>query len=172
MSWLWSGDGQPDRDRIDFITDDLAVGNLGAAVDFQALDRLGIQAIVDASNRDGNPRHPGIHYHEVRIDDPDERLCEFLPKLMAFIDDERRHGPVLLHCVAGISRSPSLAICYLHERRGLSLPAALDRVCSRRVQASPHPVFLRLIQEYYCAHFEAAPGHSSTFSRDWEGRGP
>jgi len=149
MSWLWNGDGPDGEDRIDFITGDLAVGSLVAASDLDTLTRHGIRAIVDASNREENPRFPGILYHEVPIDDPDERLAEFLPGVVAFVDAARRHGPVLVHCVAGVSRSPALAVCYLHERHGLSLPAALDHVRSRRTQANPHPLFLRVIQEYY-----------------------
>lgn len=149
MVWQWNGE-QPDVEgRIDFLTRDLAVGSLVPASDLEALTRHSIRAIVDASNREGNPRFPGIAYHEVPIDDPDERLTAFLPSVVAFIDEVRRRGPVLLHCVAGISRSPALALCYLHERCGLSLAAAFDHVRSRRVQADPHPVFLRAIQEYY-----------------------
>ncbi len=154
MSWLWDGDG----DQVDFITDDLAVASIEAACDLQALIRHGIRAIVDASNRDGNPRYAGIHYHEVRIADPDERLPKFLPGVMAFIDEARRRGPVLLHCVAGVSRSPALAICYLHERHGLSLPAAMQHVRSRRMQADPHPLFLQMIQDYYQARTGVAGG--------------
>ncbi len=149
MSWGWNGDGPGAEDRIDFITEDLAVGNLVVASDLAALTRHGIRAVVDASNREGNPRFPGIRYHEVRIEDPDERLTVFLPGVVAFVDEARRQGPVLLHCVAGVSRSPALAVCYLHERHGLPLAAALERVRSRRAQANPHPLFLRLIREYY-----------------------
>lgn len=158
MSWLWDGDGSGDGDRIDFVTGDLAVANLVAASDLQALARHGIRAVVDASNREGNPRFPGIRYHEVPIADPDERLAEFLPGVVAFIDEARRDGPVLLHCVAGVSRSPALAICYLHERCGLSLPAAFHHVLARRAGANPHPLFLRLIEEYYQAPLRGAGG--------------
>ena len=149
MSWFWSGEERRNGNGIDFLTEDLAVANLGAASDLEALTRHRIQAVVDASNRDGNPRFPGILYHDVPIADPDERLSEFLPDVVAFIDEARRRGPVLLHCVAGISRSPALAICYLHERHGMSLLAALVHVQSRRPVADPHPLFLRVIQEYY-----------------------
>ena len=149
MSWFWNGEERRNGNGIDFLTEDLAVANLGAASDLEALTRHGIQAVVDASNRDGNPRFPGILYHDVPIADPDERLSEFLPDIVAFIDEARRRGPVLLHCVAGISRSPALAICYLHERHGMSLLAALVHVQSRRPVADPHPLFLRVIQEYY-----------------------
>jgi hypothetical protein len=104
MPWLWDVAGGGDGDRIDCITDDLAVTNLEAASDLESLTRHGIRAIVDASNREGNPRFPGILYHQVPIADPDERFAEFLPGVMAFIDGARRHGAVLLHCVAGRTR--------------------------------------------------------------------
>ena len=157
MYWPWNGYGAGE-DRIDFITGDLALGNLAAASDPDALTHHGIRAIVDASNREGNARYPGIRYHEVRIDDPDQRLAEFLPGVVAFIDEARRDGPVLLHCVAGISRSPTLAICYLHERYGLSLAAALQHVRSRRAQVNPHPLFLRVIHEYYLVRLAKEDG--------------
>ena len=149
MSWLWNDHGSNGEDRIDFITGDLAVGSVVAASDLESLARHGIRAIVDASNREENPRFPGILYQEVPIDDPDERLVGFLPDVVEFLDEARRLGPVLVHCVAGVSRSPALAICYLHERYSLSLQAALDHVRSRRTPADPHPLFLRVILEYY-----------------------
>jgi len=149
MSGVGKGEESREEDGIDFLTGDLALGSLVAASDPGVLTRHGIRAIVDASNREGNPRFPGVHYYEVPIDDPDERLTAFLPGVVAFIDGARRHGPVLLHCVAGISRSPALALCYLHERSGLSLAEALDHVRRHRAQADPHPLFLRAIQEYY-----------------------
>jgi histidinol-phosphate aminotransferase len=151
MVWSGAGDVPKDGSLVDFITDDLAVSGIEAASDFQVLLQHGIRAVVDASNCDGNPRFPNIRYHEVPIEDPDDRLPDFLPQAVAFIDDARRDGRVLLHCVAGISRSPMLAVCYLHERHGLPLEAALQQVCSRRVQADPHPLFLRLVQDYYAA---------------------
>jgi protein-tyrosine phosphatase len=157
MSWVWDEEGKAYRDEIDFITDYLAVASLGVASDFALLTQHGVRAVVDASNREGNPRFPGILYHVVPIGDPDERLPEFLPALVDFIDEARRSGPVLVHCVAGISRSPALAMCYLHERHRLSLPAALQHVRSRRLQADPHPLFLRVIGEYYRTRTE----HSS-----------
>jgi hypothetical protein len=162
MPWLWDDDGVGNGDGIDFLTDDLAVTNLVTASDRQALTRHGIRAIVDASNREGNPRFPGILYHEVPIADPDERFAEYLPGVVAFIDEARRQGSVLLHCVAGISRSPALAICYLHERCGLSLGEALDHVRSRRAHANPHPLFLRLIQEFYLSRRQGRSDRSGT----------
>ncbi len=141
--------GEQDGDRIDFITEDLAVSSARGAADLDALVRHNIRAVVDASNVPENPRYPGIRYHEVPIADPDERLCDYLPAAMEFIDEARAQGPVLLHCVMGISRSPTLALCYLRHRHGMPLPEALELICARRVQAHPHPLFLRLVEDYY-----------------------
>src|SRR3989304_8475961 len=107
MSWFWTGEERSNGDGIDFLAEDLAVANLGAASDLEALTRHRVRAVVDASNRDGNPRYPGILYHDVPIADPDERLSEFLSGVVAFIDEARQLGPVPLHCVAGISRAPA-----------------------------------------------------------------
>jgi protein-tyrosine phosphatase len=171
MWWPWNGGEDRNGDGIDFLTGDLAVADLGAASDLEVLTRHGFRSVVDASNRDGNPRYPGILYHDVPIADPDERLSEFLPGVVAFIDDARKLGPVLLHCVAGISRSPALAICYLHERHGMSLPAALHHVRSRRPVVDPHPLFLRVIREYYLTRDLTPPGQLDLFPegrRRWD----
>ncbi|HSD51251.1 MAG TPA: dual specificity protein phosphatase [Candidatus Methylomirabilis sp.] len=167
MSWFWTGEERSNGNGIDFLTEDLAVANLEAASDLEALTRHGIRAVVDASIRDGNPRYPGILYHDVPIADPDERLSEFLPGVVAFIDEARKLGPVLLHCVAGISRSPALAICYLHERHGMSLLTALDHIRSRRPVVDPHPLFLRVIQEYYLERRLTPPGQLDLFAQRW-----
>jgi protein phosphatase slingshot len=172
MVWFWTGEERSNGNGIDFLTEDLAIANLGAASDLEVLTRHGIRAVVDASNRDGNPRFPGILYHDVPIADPDERLSEFLPDVVAFVDEARRRGPVLLHCVAGISRSPALAICYLHERHGMSLLAALDHIRSRRPVADPHPLFLRVIQEYYLRRGVSPVAQLDLFPACWRRRSP
>lgn len=136
-------------DGIDFVTDALAISGVAPAQNPALLRGLGVRAVVDASNRPANSRFPGIVYLTVPIEDPDERLPLFIGGAVAFIHRWAQSGPVLIHCVAGISRSPTLAVCYLHERLGLSLEAALVLVRERRPQAAPHGEFLRLLRRYY-----------------------
>lgn len=136
-------------DALSFITERLAVGEAAAGRHLPTLRRSGITAIVDASNEEGNPRFPGIAYLDVPIADPDERIVEFIPRVVAFVDDHLSRGRVLIHCVAGISRSPSLALCYLHEKEGWSLEEALARIQARRERADPHPTFRRVLRDYY-----------------------
>jgi protein-tyrosine phosphatase len=47
--------------------------------------------------------------------------------------------PVLLHCLAGINRAPTLAAAVLCERDGLTVEAALEAVRRARPTASPTP---------------------------------
>ena len=44
---------------------------------------------------------------------------------------------VLLHCLAGVNRAPTLATAILCRRDGLTVEAALDRVRAARPQAAP-----------------------------------
>ena len=47
--------------------------------------------------------------------------------------------PVLLHCLAGINRAPTLAAAVLCRRRGVSVEAALETIQRARPAAYPTP---------------------------------
>jgi hypothetical protein len=48
------------------------------------------------------------------------------------IDESIRKGPVLVHCVAGIERSPLTVATWLCERQGMTLDEAYDLVIDKR----------------------------------------
>jgi protein-tyrosine phosphatase len=80
-------------------------------------------------------RTSGIHFEHVPIADCDlpalRRGLDGLVNLLGRLIDAER-ARVYLHCNAGLNRAPTVAIAYLHARRGLSLGAARDLVRSRR----------------------------------------
>ena len=55
---------------------------------------------------------------------------------------------VLLHCLAGINRAPTLAAAVLCRRDGLSVDEALARVRAVRPAASPTPEQLASLREW------------------------
>lgn len=57
-------------------------------------------------------------------------------------------GKVLVHCLAGISRSPTICIAYLMYSRHLSLDQAHDFIKQRRTLISPNLNFMRQLAEY------------------------
>ena len=55
-------------------------------------------------------------------------------------------GKILVHCSAGISRSPTLVVTYLMKSQKMPLKAALRQVVSTRPQALPNPGFLQQLK--------------------------
>jgi len=62
--------------------------------------------------------------------------------------DIKRGGKVLVHCLAGVSRSPSLIMAYLIRYQGLNLRDAYDYVAERRRIIDPNEGFVRQLLKY------------------------
>lgn len=62
-------------------------------------------------------------------------------------------GRVLIHCMGGISRSPSLAAAYVIWRLRLRWAAAVAYVRERRLCADPNPRFLKDLEAFDRAVF-------------------
>jgi protein-tyrosine phosphatase len=91
----------------------------------------------------------GLRFEHVAVADGDmEMLGLRLDGLVDLIDGLLRRGDsVYLHCNAGMNRAPTVAIAYLHARRGLALDEARDFVKQRR-----HCVpYMILLQAHYGA---------------------
>ena len=56
-------------------------------------------------------------------------------------------GKILVHCSAGISRSPMVVAVYLTKRRGMTLKVALGQIVRVRPQISPNAGFLQQLTE-------------------------
>jgi hypothetical protein len=64
-------------------------------------------------------------------DSPDQTLMS--PELMHVMDQmDRAVGPILVHCVAGQSRSVAVVACYLITRLHVSADTALTRIAGAR----------------------------------------
>jgi atypical dual specificity phosphatase len=57
------------------------------------------------------------------------------------------NGKILVHCSAGISRSPMVVAAYLMKRKGMTLKAALGQIIRVRPQVSPNAGFLQQLKE-------------------------
>ena len=152
-----------DHASYHFITDRLAVGNLGsrAVPGFCAVvtvmpdkERPGILA-VELTER--SPQVPaGVPVHLIDIADGEgwhlgadaHRLRTYLDEATAFIAEHIKNGCVLVHCAAGLSRSPSVAAAYLCRYAGMSLNEAVSLIRSRRPHVAPWDGFKREIAEW------------------------
>lgn len=95
-----------------------------------------------------------FRYCHLRLTDPDPEFHEYIEKVCRFIHRGRKAGGVLVHCRAGLSRSPSAVLAYLCWR-GTTLAGALE-ILRKRVRETvagfiePDASFLEQIE----VHFE------------------
>ncbi|CAF0737817.1 unnamed protein product [Rotaria sp. Silwood1] len=90
------------------------------------------------------------HFLRIPINDClNAQLLPYFEKTYIFIEKVRlNNGRVLIHCLAGISRSPAVAIAYVIRHLHLSADDAYQYVKQRRSQISPNFNFLGQLYEY------------------------
>jgi protein-tyrosine phosphatase len=109
------------------ILPDLFLGDRGTARDLARLRERGITHIVNCSKELDCHFEGEFVYLWLALEDPDPRFVDEIPRFLAFIDEGRREGRVLVHCTGGISRSPAVLLAYLCHLRG-SLDKAVDEL--------------------------------------------
>ncbi|XP_035788110.1 mucin-5AC-like isoform X2 [Anopheles albimanus] len=127
----------------------LYIGNYRDSKDFQQLDRHGITHIVSIHD---SPRrfHPDKHYLcVIAADKPDQNLSQYFSVCNDFIHSARlKQGNVLIHCLAGMSRSVTVAVAYIMAVTPLSWKEALKVVRAGRSIANPNLGFQNQLQEF------------------------
>lgn len=83
------------------------------------------------------------------VDTPEQDLLPFFPVWNRVIAEHLRadKGPVLVHCMAGISRSAAAVIAFLVAGQG-GLRAALEHVTRQRPVVSPNDGFLAQLSHW------------------------
>lgn len=92
----------------------------------------------------------GVTYKNIPIlDSWNQNLIQHFESAFEFIDmAKENNGIVLIHCVAGISRSPSITIAYIMKEKGWSLSRAYAFVKDKRPSISPNLDFIGELQLY------------------------
>ncbi|KAJ7151518.1 protein-tyrosine phosphatase-like protein [Mycena filopes] len=119
---------------------------------------LSVNSITHVLSVGATPKEnvDGIVYHRISItDSPSSAISKVCEEACAFIDtalgsknkDKNETGKILVHCSAGISRSPMIVAAYLMKRRGMSLRAALGQIVRARPQVVPNAGFIGQLKE-------------------------
>ncbi|XP_054712496.1 uncharacterized protein LOC129222089 [Uloborus diversus] len=83
------------------------------------------------------------------IDNYSEKLLPHFPKAFQFLDKVKESGgSVLIHCLAGISRSATVAIAYVMRSLSMNSDEAYRYVKAKRATISPNFNFLGQLLEY------------------------
>ncbi|KAG8456204.1 hypothetical protein GDO86_002120 [Hymenochirus boettgeri] len=132
------------------ITDCLYLGNAKSAKNSNLLDAHYITCIVNISLENGKDNSLDIAYIHVPVSDtPDTCLSKYFEDIADKIHSVKaKGGHTLLHCVAGVSRSPTLCLAYLMKHHGLTLLAAHDWLKRCRPIIRPNIGFWKQLINY------------------------
>ena len=137
---------------------ELLVGNQFVSADAAALRALGITAVLAIGCRQQHPESEFAFYHVGAQDRANTDIISELSGATAWARGHvTRGGRVLVHCKAGISRSPAFAIAYLMRYHGHTMATATGVVVEARPIAKPRPHFLDQVATWAAAGFTAAP---------------
>ncbi|XP_014228716.1 dual specificity protein phosphatase Mpk3-like isoform X1 [Trichogramma pretiosum] len=144
----------PDDDK-DFpveIVPHLYLGNAANSEDSEALTRHGIQYVLNVTPDLPNVFEDAgsIKYMKIPISDHwSANLASFFPQAIQFIEEARSADKgVLVHCLAGISRSVTVTMAYLMHKCNLSLNDAFNLVRSRKSNIAPNFHFMEQLHSF------------------------
>ncbi len=97
-----------------------------------------------------NVKHLQLEAEDYEMQD----ITQLFDKAFEFIEDalyksnSNKTNNVLIHCAAGVSRSPSVTIAYLMWKNKMRFKDALSYVVERRSIVAPNPGFVKLLENY------------------------
>jgi len=136
--------------KIAKIRDFLFLGSCQVSNDERLLRSYGITLVINVTLEVPVSGFHGISYMRVKvIDSPESEISKHFDQITERIEEERRHGgKVLVHCVAGISRSASVVLAYLMKYQHMRLVDAHAYVKARRQFVRPNWGFWKQLIEY------------------------
>ena len=117
-------------------------GNENDAQNEELLIKEGITHVINCTKNIPSHFERKLNYLRVAVNDGcDQDIKSYFAQTNKFIDDVKKsNGKVLVHCQAGISRSPTIVIAYLIKSKNLSLQTAYAQV--KKIRSIIEPNFL------------------------------
>ena len=127
------------------ITENLYLGNLYDAQNISYLLKIGIQKVLSLITDPQLLYYPKeIEHKLIKINDfPRENIIQYFGECLLFIEDNRK---ILVHCVAGASRSATIVIAYLMWKNQLDYKESAKFVEQMRPCINPNYGFVRQLQ--------------------------
>ena len=127
------------------ITENIYLGNLYDAQNIPNLLKIGIQKVLSLITDSQLLFYPKeIEHKLIKISDfPRENIIQYFGECLLFIEDNRK---ILVHCVAGASRSATIVIAYLMWKNQLDYKESAKFVEQMRPCINPNYGFVRQLQ--------------------------
>eukprot|EP01119_Soliformovum_irregulare_P017950 TRINITY_DN5421_c0_g1_i1.p1 TRINITY_DN5421_c0_g1~~TRINITY_DN5421_c0_g1_i1.p1 ORF type:complete len:155 (+),score=7.45 TRINITY_DN5421_c0_g1_i1:79-543(+) len=136
-----------DMELPDQILEGLYLGDEDQACNIDLLRRHVLSVQLKSETRVAPPSNFVHKLVEVKDETHASIECYF-SECAEFISSARRNGKVLVHCYAGISRSPTIIISYLMATSKLTLDCAHDMVRRARPFIWPNAGFRKQLEHF------------------------
>lgn len=107
------------------------LANNNVAQNMNFFQQNDIKAVLNCS-RDLPFYRDNIHQMRISINDTPEANNEFYNALTPAIEFISAHKPILVHCFAGMSRSPSVIVAYLIKYHDMNPQRAVELILLKR----------------------------------------
>nr|VZI33198.1 unnamed protein product [Spirometra erinaceieuropaei] len=119
---------------MDIIEDGLYLGGRPRNCDLPKLRKAKIKSILTV---DLSPLEDAVFncYKRLYIklaDDPSQNILSVLEEALLFVEENIQEGAVLVHCLAGVSRSATIVIAYIMRKYRIPYNEAFYRVTRMR----------------------------------------
>ena len=149
-------DLQTQLEEANHIIDHIFLGTEQCATEQAYLHKNSIRRVLVVGDQIGMPfeRDPYFTYLRIPLHDEStanirqhfEECFAFIEKRVTEFGDDA--GNVLVHCVAGMSRSPTIVIAYIMNKYGLPFVEAFNFVKQRRPIVQPNPGFVQQLKKF------------------------
>ncbi|KAG6967763.1 hypothetical protein JG688_00006154 [Phytophthora aleatoria] len=137
------------------LTDFLYIGGAVAAKNKSMLIQNGITHVINCAASVAPASFPDeFCYFSIRLrDHSSQDIARHFYSMFDFIERARESGGrIFLHCIKGISRSPTMAIAYLMWYKNIGMYQALDFVRQSRPIVDPNAGFIFQLTEWEQLH--------------------
>ncbi|NXC42145.1 DUS5 phosphatase, partial [Penelope pileata] len=137
----------------------LYLGSAYHASKCEFLANLHITALLNVSRKSSESFQDQYCYKWIPVEDSHAAdISSHFQEAIDFIDYVRRAGgKILVHCEAGISRSPTICMAYLMKTKKLRLEEAFDYIKQRRSLISPNFGFMGQLLQYESEILSSTP---------------
>lgn len=137
----------------------LYLGSAYHASKCEFLANLHITALLNVSRKSSESFKDQYCYKWIPVEDSHTAdISSHFQEAIDFIDYVRRMGgKILVHCEAGISRSPTICMAYLMKTKKLRLEEAFDYIKQRRSLISPNFGFMGQLLQYESEILSSTP---------------
>jgi hypothetical protein len=145
-------DGEPIE-----VENNLFIGSIGAAINNDRLDGIGITHILSLCGDIGYKKLGHVEYKYYNVSDKPRKMSELssiLQECLTYVDNivtsynNNKCKKILIHCMMGKSRSATIVIAYLMHKKKMGWMDALSYLRSKRPIVEPNLGFISLLKHF------------------------